>query len=197
MPQWGLHQVCFAGSFTHTFHCHGSHSLQCLCSFQSEIADQAFTQTELFFWSTLKVPRAWGTHLDIHTKGFQGSCNGNQIVFPRNVLHSVIIFILLQSKWNFQPSWEDGSMYLSFWNYILLHLLFSNAHCVNYHIWLLWRQWQNPSFLIQNQEKFKLNILLYFHFEAQIHGLLQNCKKICFIFKDERKCDFLKKSNIF
>lgn len=56
------------------------------------------------FSSGLKVPQAWGTHQEVHTKGFQGSCNGNQIVFPRNMLHSVIIFILLKSKLNFQPS---------------------------------------------------------------------------------------------
>lgn len=35
--------------------------------------------------------------------------------------------------------------------------------------------------------KFKLKILLCFHFEAQIHGKLQNRKETRFIFKDEHK----------
>lgn len=38
----------------------------------------------------------------------------------------------------------------------------------------------------------KLNILLCFHFEAQIHSILQNCKKTGFIFEDERKSDIFK-----
>lgn len=63
------------------------------------------TQTGLFFWRPLQVPQAWGAHSEIHTKGFQGSFNGNQIFFfPRKVLHLVAVFILLKSKLNFQPS---------------------------------------------------------------------------------------------
>lgn len=118
-----------------------------------------------------------------------------QIVFPRNVLHSVIIFILLKSKLNFQPSWEDEVCI--FHSEITFNFLFPNERSVNCHIWLLWGQWQSPSFLIQNKEKFKVNILLCFHFEAQIHTYCKTVKRQVLFLKMRGDVILLKKRNVF
>lgn len=117
-----------------------------------------------------------GELAEVHTKGFQGAFNGNQIFFSQKCVTFGCTFYFTKIKVELSTFLRRWRMCLSFWNCILLHFLFSNAHNVNYSIWLSWRQWQNPRFLIQNKEKFKLNILLCFHFEAQIHGKLKNLK---------------------
>lgn len=67
-----LPQLCSAG----TFHC-----LKCVFSHMSlpwltftvgslqhlKLNYRSDTQTGLFFWSTLKVPQAWGAHWEVHT----------------------------------------------------------------------------------------------------------------------------------
>lgn len=95
----GAAQLCFAGI-----------SLPCLIftvvSLQLLKLNCRSTQTGCFFWS-IQVPQTWGTHCKVHTKGFQHAFSRKQFYFSRNVLHSVVVFILLKSELNFEPSWED------------------------------------------------------------------------------------------
>lgn len=150
--------------------------VHCRVSSASEVKLQVRHRTVFFFWSILEVPQAWGTRWEVHTNGFHGAFNGNQIFFSQKCVTFGCTFYFTKIKVELSTFLRRWRVCLSFWNCILLHFLFSNAHNVNYSIWLSWRQWQNPRFLIQNKEKFKLNILLCFHFEAQIPGKLKNLK---------------------
>lgn len=56
--------------------------VHCRVSSASKVKLQIWHRAVFFLWSILKVPQAWGTHWEVHTKGFQGVFNGNQIFFP-------------------------------------------------------------------------------------------------------------------
>lgn len=122
-------------------------------------------------------------------KGFQSSFERNQSLFPRNTLRLIVLFILLNSKWNFWPSWENKACI--FHSDITFCFTFQMRIMKKNTFGYLEGNNKIPVFWFKNKEKFELHILLCFHFKAQIQVKLKKNPKNNFVWKaDVKHYDF-------